>query len=48
VPADLPARLAAENVHVSMRGSAMRVTPHLWNSDADVERLFAVLKAAVR
>jgi selenocysteine lyase/cysteine desulfurase len=48
VPADLPARLAAENVHVSVRGSAMRVTPHLWNSDADVERLFAVLKAAVR
>jgi len=48
VPADLPARLAAGNVHVSVRGSAMRVTPHVWNTDADVERLFAVLREAVR
>ena len=48
VPADLPARLAASNVHVSVRGTAMRVTPHLWNTDADVERLFAVLREAVK
>jgi selenocysteine lyase/cysteine desulfurase len=47
VPADLPARLAASNVHVSVRGSAMRVTPHVWNTDADVVRLFAVLREAV-
>jgi selenocysteine lyase/cysteine desulfurase len=25
----------------------MRVTPHLWNTDEDVERLFAVLKTAL-
>jgi hypothetical protein len=25
----------------------MRVTPHLWTTDADVERLFAVLRGAV-
>ncbi|HLH90867.1 MAG TPA: aminotransferase class V-fold PLP-dependent enzyme [Xanthobacteraceae bacterium] len=48
VPADLPARLAASNVHVSVRGAAMRVTPHLWNTDADVERLFAVLREGVK
>jgi selenocysteine lyase/cysteine desulfurase len=48
VPADLTARLAAGNVHVSVRGAAMRVTPHLWNTDADVERLFAVLREAVK
>jgi selenocysteine lyase/cysteine desulfurase len=47
VLADLPARLAAERVYVSVRGAAMRVTPHLWTTDADVERLFAVLRAAV-
>jgi selenocysteine lyase/cysteine desulfurase len=23
----------------------MRVTPHVWNTDDDVEKLFAVLKA---
>ena len=47
VPADLPGRLAAENVHVSVRGAAMRVTPHLWTTDADIERLFAVLRSAL-
>jgi len=47
VPPDLPSRLAAENVHVSVRGRAMRVTPHVWNTDEDVERLFAVLKMIV-
>jgi selenocysteine lyase/cysteine desulfurase len=48
VPPDLPARLAAGNVHVSVRGTAMRVTPHLWVTDADVERLFKVLRQAVK
>ena len=46
VPPDLPARLAANNVYVSVRGPAMRVTPHLWNTQDDVEKLFALLKAA--
>ncbi len=44
VSADLPARLAASNVFVSVRGQAMRVTPHLWTTDADVEKLFGVLR----
>jgi selenocysteine lyase/cysteine desulfurase len=47
VLADLPVRLAAERVYVSVRAAAMRVTPHLWTTDTDVERLFAVLGAAV-
>ena len=38
----------AENVHVSVRGRAMRVTPHMWNMDANVERMFAVLKMVMR
>jgi selenocysteine lyase/cysteine desulfurase len=48
VPDDLPAQLAAGNVHVSVRGTAVRVTPHVWNTDADVEKLFAVLREAVK
>jgi selenocysteine lyase/cysteine desulfurase len=44
IPAELPGRLAASKVYVSVRGQAMRVTPHLWNTDEDVERLFAVLR----
>jgi selenocysteine lyase/cysteine desulfurase len=47
VPSDLPMRLAAAQVHVSVRGQAMRVTPHVWNTDDDVEKLFSVLKTAL-
>lgn len=48
VPAELPSKLAAQKVFVSVRGKAMRVTPHVYNTDADIERLFAVLKTALR
>ncbi|HLL04290.1 MAG TPA: aminotransferase class V-fold PLP-dependent enzyme [Myxococcaceae bacterium] len=37
---DVPARLAASNVYVSVRGDNLRVSPHLYNSEADVDRLF--------
>ncbi len=47
VPAKLPERLAEENVFVSLRGRSLRVTPHVYNDDADCERLIAVLKKAI-
>lgn len=47
VPDGLPEKLAAENVYVSVRGPAMRVTPHLYNDDNDIDRLVEVLKAAL-
>jgi selenocysteine lyase/cysteine desulfurase len=40
---DVPARLAAEGVHVSRRGRSLRVTPHLWNDAADADRLIGAL-----
>ena len=43
-PRGLPETLARENVYVSVRGSSVRVTPHLYNTDADVDRLFAGLE----
>jgi selenocysteine lyase/cysteine desulfurase len=43
LPRDLPARLAAERVFVSVRGRAIRVAPHLYNTEEDVARLFAAL-----
>jgi selenocysteine lyase/cysteine desulfurase len=43
LPADLPARLAARNVYASVRGDAIRVAPHLYNTPEDIDRLFAVL-----
>ena len=43
VPDGLAEKLAAQNVFVSVRGKAVRVTPHLYNTDNDIERLFAGL-----
>lgn len=36
-------RLAAADVHVSLRGERMRITPHLYNDERDVERLLEAL-----
>lgn len=47
VPDGLPKRLGAENVFVSVRGQSMRVTPHLFNNDANIDRLISVLGAAL-
>jgi selenocysteine lyase/cysteine desulfurase len=47
MPAGLPERLAEEHVHVSLRGASLRVTPHLYNEESDVDRLFAVLKSVI-
>jgi selenocysteine lyase/cysteine desulfurase len=46
-PAGLPERLAREQVYVSLRGDSLRVTPHLYNNDADVDRLLGVLERAL-
>ena len=46
-PEDLATRLAAENVFVSVRGESVRVSPHLYNIERDVERLFEVLGQAI-
>ena len=43
LPDGLLAALAAERVYVSVRGASMRVTPHLYNTGEDVDRLFAAL-----
>jgi selenocysteine lyase/cysteine desulfurase len=35
--------LAAANVYVSVRGDAIRVAPHVYNTSADIDRLLDVL-----
>jgi selenocysteine lyase/cysteine desulfurase len=47
LPAELPTRLAAANVYVSVPGQSIRISPHLYNTTDDVERLFAVLATAL-
>jgi selenocysteine lyase/cysteine desulfurase len=46
-PPDLPARLAQAGVYVSLRGSAIRVAPHLYTTETDIDRLFAALGQAI-
>ncbi len=47
-PRDLAIRLAEENVFVSVRGHNLRVSPHLYNTQRDVERLFDSLVRHLR
>ncbi len=44
VPDGLPERLAENQVYVSLRGDSLRVTPHLYNHEGDIDRLFSVLE----
>jgi len=41
---DLATRLTAHNVYVSVRGESVRVSPHLYNTERDVDHLFEVLQ----
>ena len=45
VPATLTANLAREKVFVSVRGSSIRVTPNIYNSTDDMDRLIRLLEA---
>jgi selenocysteine lyase/cysteine desulfurase len=38
--------LAEARVHAGVRGSSLRVSPHLWTTDQDVERLVSALTMA--
>ncbi len=44
VPDGLLERLKEDKIFVSQRGNSVRVTPHLYNSTEDIDRLFAVLE----
>ncbi len=44
VPETLLKQLAADNIFVSARGNSLRVTPHLYNTDHDADRLLNALK----
>lgn len=46
-PDGLAEKLAAERIFTSLRGASLRVTPHLYNRPAEIDRLFGVLKGLV-
>ncbi len=43
-PDDLARRLTTHNVFVSVRGESVRVSPHLYNTERDVDLLFEILE----
>jgi selenocysteine lyase/cysteine desulfurase len=47
-PDNLASQLAAEGIFVSVRGESVRISPHLYNTEQDVERLFSGLERALR
>jgi selenocysteine lyase/cysteine desulfurase len=44
MPQNLIARLAAENVFVAPRLGRLRISPHVYNDEADVDRFIDVLR----
>jgi len=48
VAADLDARLAAQGTYLSLRDGRIRISPYLYNTEDQVDRLFAVLDREVR
>lgn len=44
VPDGMLQNLSQENVYVSVRGNAVRISPHLHNNEADVSRLLDVMR----
>ena len=47
LPAKLAATLSAAKVYVSIRGDSVRISPHLYNDTADIDRLFAAIASCV-
>jgi selenocysteine lyase/cysteine desulfurase len=47
VPRGLTDRLAAARVYVSVRGDSVRVSPHVWTTDRDVDRFLEVLASVL-
>jgi selenocysteine lyase/cysteine desulfurase len=46
--ADLPKKLAAENVHAAPRLGRLRISPHVYNDEEDVERFVEVFRKVAR
>ena len=48
LPENLIDDLKARDIHVSLRGGAIRVSPYLFNDRDDIDRLFAALDELCR
>ncbi|MBR0696275.1 aminotransferase class V-fold PLP-dependent enzyme [Bradyrhizobium lablabi] len=48
LPKELISRLAVENIHVALRLGRMRISPHVFNDEADADRFIAALRRILR
>ena len=44
MPHGLIEKLAAENIHVAPRIGRMRISPHVYNDEADIDRFIQVFR----
>ena len=40
IPENLPLKLSSEQIYISIRGDSIRIAPHLYNTEEDIDRLF--------
>ncbi len=43
VPDDLIDRFAQNKIYVSVRGNSIRISPHLYNTKEDIDKLFSTV-----
>jgi selenocysteine lyase/cysteine desulfurase len=43
-PAEVAQKLASQNIYLSVRGEVLRVSPHLYNTMEDIEKLLSALR----
>lgn len=47
IPEKLNEKLSAAKIYVSVRGDAVRIAPHLYNDESDIDKLFDILRQSV-
>jgi selenocysteine lyase/cysteine desulfurase len=48
MPEGLIARLAAEEVYVAPRVGRLRISPHVYNDETDIDRFLAIFRRLIR
>ena len=48
MPEGLVQKLAAENIYVAPRLGRMRISPHVYNDEEDVDRFVRVMQRALK
>ncbi len=44
IPGTLTKKMVSKNIYVSIRGNSIRIAPHVYNTDEDLDRFFGALK----